>query len=404
MTNLPFTHFGRYRIVKELGRGAMGVVYLAEDESLQRNVAIKTILLSADAAERADHEARFRQEGKAAGGLNHANVITIYDMGREGDWLYIAMELLEGVELRDMMSQARLPLALAVEIAAQIASGLAAAHAKGVVHRDIKPSNIMVMSGNHAKIMDFGIARVRTSDVKTQTGMILGSPKYMSPEQIEVQNVDWRSDIFSLGALMYEMTTGAAPFAGPEIGALMFAITNTTPPPPSQVNQSMPQMLDLIIVKALQKEPEMRYQSAELLAADLRKCGAAINDGANDSFDIFTAQSAADERTQAIKPNMDATGTMRVDRAQDRDVADRTNAITPGAPGENRRSNRALSLLLWRQIDSTEALKNFAQMSIGKHRANAGTAGNPFIKNPSKWIWGMVILLASVCAAVVALY
>src|SRR3954471_3808644 len=138
----PFTHFGRYRVIEELGRGAMGIVYLAEDESLQRQVAVKAMLLPADSDERAEHEGRFRQEAKAAGGLNHPNVITIHDLGREGDWLYIAMEVLAGKELRDLMAEGLLPLDQALDIAGQIASGLAAAHARGIVHRDIKPGNI----------------------------------------------------------------------------------------------------------------------------------------------------------------------------------------------------------------------------------------------------------------------
>ena len=145
-----FTRFGRYRILKELGRGAMGIVYLCEDESLQREVAVKALLLAADSRDIAEHEARFRQEAKAAGGLNHPNVITIHDLGREGDWLYIAMELLQGIELRDLLKEGPLSPPLAADIGAQVARGLAAAHGRGVVHRDIKPSNIMVVGERHA--------------------------------------------------------------------------------------------------------------------------------------------------------------------------------------------------------------------------------------------------------------
>ncbi len=174
---------GRYRVLGELG-GAMGVVYRAEDPMLNRTVAIKTILLSFDPALRAEYEARFRQEAKAAGGLNHPNLITIYDVGREGDMAYMAMELLEGVELRDMMKSGRLELPFVLEILAQVADGLAFAHERGVVHRDVKPGNIMIVGGRRAKVMDFGVARMRASDIETQVGAVLGSPKYMSPEQV----------------------------------------------------------------------------------------------------------------------------------------------------------------------------------------------------------------------------
>src|SRR5262249_19553091 len=152
-TALPFTHLGRYRILRELGRGAMGVVYLAEDEALQRQVAIKTLLLPDDAKDSRELEARVRQEAKAAGGLSHPNTITIYDFGREGNWLYIAMERLQGVELRDLMAGGPLPLDKALDVAAQVAAGLSAAHERGVVHRDVKPGNIMVLPGGLAKIM-----------------------------------------------------------------------------------------------------------------------------------------------------------------------------------------------------------------------------------------------------------
>lgn len=268
-----FTHLGRYRVIRELGRGGMGVVYEAEDEILQRRVAIKTILLPEDATGRAEQEGRFRQEAKAAGGLSHPHVITIHELGRQGQWLYIVMEMLPGVELVDLMKQGALSLPMAVKFAAQIASGLAAAHARGVVHRDIKPSNIMVLPGNHAKIMDFGIARMQASEVKTQAGMILGSPKYMSPEQVEGAAVDHRSDIFSLGSMTYEMAAGVPPFDGADLGSLLANIVRSAPPVPSVRNPAVPPVLDEIIGKAMRKDPAERYQDAGELARDLEQCG-----------------------------------------------------------------------------------------------------------------------------------
>ena len=265
-------NIGRYRVLGELGRGAMGVVYRAEDEMLNRAVAIKTILMSADPVVRAEYEARFRQEAKAAGGLNHPNLITIYDVGREGDMAYMAMELLEGVELRDMMKGGRLELPFVLEILAQVADGLAFAHERGVVHRDVKPGNIMIVDGRRAKVMDFGIARMRASDIETQIGAVLGSPKYMSPEQVTGNPIDGRSDVFSLGVMLYELATGAPPFSAPDVQQYMLQIAGATPAPPSALNASLPPMLDLILARALEKDPAQRYQSAAEFAADLRAC------------------------------------------------------------------------------------------------------------------------------------
>jgi len=264
------SRIGRYRILGELGRGAMGIVYEAVDDVLDRPVAIKTINMSADLAERADHEARFMQEARAAGGLNHPNVVTVYDVGREQDVLYMAMELLDGEELRDVLGRGRMPLPSAVEITAQVAEGLAFAHERGIVHRDVKPSNIMVLRDGRAKIMDFGIARVRTSEVKTQTGLRLGSPRYMSPEQVLGQPVDLRADIFALGVVLYEMLTGVPPFGGDEVQAIMYQVASFEPPAPSRLNPAVPTMLDLVVARAMAKDPARRYQDAAELAADLR--------------------------------------------------------------------------------------------------------------------------------------
>jgi serine/threonine-protein kinase len=279
MSKAKLKQLGRYRIVSELGRGAMGVVYRAEDPLLNRTVAIKCIILMDDPAVRADYEARFFQEAKAAGGLNHPNLVTIHDVGREGDIAYMAMELLEGTDLRALIERGPVPLPLALEIMAQAADGLAHAHEHGVVHRDIKPGNIMIVRGRVAKVMDFGIARVRASDVKTQTGAILGSPRYMSPEQVSGQPADRRSDIFSLGVVLYELATGEPPFTAPTVTQLMHLIATATPRAPSATNPAIPPMLDLIVARALQKQPAQRYQRGADLAADLRACLAEIGGG-----------------------------------------------------------------------------------------------------------------------------
>jgi eukaryotic-like serine/threonine-protein kinase len=268
------TKLGRYSILSELGRGAMGVVYKATDTALERTVAVKTVHmeLEKDGAEK--YEARFYQEARAAGSLNHPNIVTVYDIGKEGNVAYMAMEFIEGVELRSLLGEGRtLPVSQAVSIAVQVAEGLAYAHEHGVVHRDVKPANIMVVGEGPVKITDFGIARMRAAaDELTQTGMMLGSPKYMSPEQVVGKRADHRSDIFSLGVILYEMLAGNAPFGGENVTALMYQIVNFVPPSPSTVNPAVPELLNFIVAKMLAKPLEERYQSAQELASDLRNC------------------------------------------------------------------------------------------------------------------------------------
>ena len=264
---------GRYEITGELGKGSMGTVYKATDPLLERTVAIKTINISADDPEMADYEARFYQEAKAVGGLNHRNIVTVYDVAKSGNLPYLAMELLDGPELGTLLGGERLPVALTIDIAAQVADGLAYAHERGVVHRDIKPANIMVLHDGVVKIADFGIARMRSAERGGEHSQVLGSPRYMSPEQVLRKRAEARSDIFSLGVVLYEMLTGAPPFAGADLNAILFQIVNLVPPAPSTVNPEMPEMLDFIVAKALAKTPDERYESARELASDLRECG-----------------------------------------------------------------------------------------------------------------------------------
>jgi serine/threonine protein kinase len=264
---------GRYEIVAELGRGAMGVVYKATDPVLGRAVAIKTINMALERDGIENYEARFYQEARAAGGLSHPNIITVYDVGKLGDIAYMAMEFIEGVELRELLPGGRpLPVMQAISIAAQVAEGLAYAHERGIVHRDIKPPNIMVGPGGGVKIADFGIARMRASESLTQTGMMLGSPKYMSPEHVLGKRADQRGDVFSLGIILHEMLTGVAPFSGENVTALMYQIVNLAPPAPSVRNPEVPELLDFIVAKMLAKSLEERYQSAAEVASDLREC------------------------------------------------------------------------------------------------------------------------------------
>ncbi|MEI7842848.1 MAG: serine/threonine-protein kinase [Gallionellaceae bacterium] len=267
------TQLGRYEVISEIGQGAMGIVYKARDPLIDRIVAIKTINLGLALDEKEEYEGRFYQEAKAAGRLSHPNIVTIYDVGKNDEVAYIAMEFLQGREIRDILNQGvKLPTREVLDIAVQIAQGLDYAHEHGIVHRDVKPSNIMMIRDGHIKITDFGIARMESASVRTQTGMVLGSPKYMSPEQVMGKQIDARSDIFSLGVMLYEMLTGKAPFTGENVNAIMYQTLNGVPPPPSSVDASMPEMLNFIVAKALAKNVDDRYQSAKELAGDLRVC------------------------------------------------------------------------------------------------------------------------------------
>lgn len=264
---------GRFEILAEIGRGAMGIVYKAKDPMLERVVAIKTINMGSDVDGAEMYEKRFYQEARAAGGLNHPNIVTVYDIGKTESACYMAMEYIEGAELRTLLLPGKpLPVPRALSIAAQMAEGLAYAHERGVVHRDIKPANIMVPESGAVKITDFGIARMRSSNVQTQTGMMMGSPKYMSPEQVIGKRADHRSDIFSLGAILYEMLTGAAPFTGESVNAVMYQIVNFVPPAPSAINPAAPAALDAVVGRMLAKALEDRFQSAAEIARGLREC------------------------------------------------------------------------------------------------------------------------------------
>ena len=275
MADAKLESLGRYKILDVIGRGAMGIVYKAVDPAIDRVVAIKTINLSLDKEELAEYEARFQQEIKAAGRLNHPNIVTIYDVGKTDQVAYMAMEFLEGNELKDIIASGNLmAVDQVVDIIAQVADGLWFAHQQDIVHRDVKPSNIMVINlpnGVLAKVTDFGIARVPGSAVKTMTGIVLGSPRYMSPEQVVGRELDARSDVFSLGVVLYETLTGIAPFDGDNLTAIMYATVNAQPEPPSLLDPAVPRMLDLIVAKALAKSLDDRYPSMREFAADLRE-------------------------------------------------------------------------------------------------------------------------------------
>jgi eukaryotic-like serine/threonine-protein kinase len=262
---------GRYEVLATLARGGMSVVYKAKDPLIDRIVAIKTLGIGLSPIEAETFRKRFAREAKSAGGLNHPNIVTIHDMGESNGGAYIAMEFLEGRTLRDILdSGVVLRPATIADIALQVADGLAFAHQNEVIHCDIKPANIMVLENGAVKIMDFGIARLPTGS-RTFAGNVLGSPRYISPEQIVGRPVDARSDIFALGAVLYEMLTGVPPFAGTAIDEILYQVINEKPQAPSLRNTSLPPDFDEIVVRAMAKHPDDRYQSVEDFASALRK-------------------------------------------------------------------------------------------------------------------------------------
>jgi serine/threonine-protein kinase len=265
------TKAGRYQIVSELGRGSMGVVYQGFDPIIGRTVAIKTMLTEGlGPAEFEEFKARFQREAQAAGALTHPNIVTVYDFGEDSGVLYLAMEFLEGKSLQELVEgQGILPVETIIPMYEQVCSALDHAHARKIVHRDIKPANIMILESGLVKVTDFGIAKMMTLGM-TQAGQILGTPNYMSPEQVKGRQVDGRSDIFSLGVILYELVTGEKPFGGQNITTVIYKIINENPIPPRELDATIPLGLSYVIQKALAKSPDERYQTCRELAEDLR--------------------------------------------------------------------------------------------------------------------------------------
>ncbi|MEO7403883.1 MAG: serine/threonine-protein kinase, partial [Burkholderiales bacterium] len=265
---------GRYEVEREIGRGAMGAVYLGRDPKIGRVVAIKTMALGDEfeGEELAEAKARFFREAETAGRLNHPHIVTIFDAGEEHDLAYIAMEFLKGKDLTGHTKPDNiLPLPTVLLILARVADGLDYAHKQNIVHRDIKPGNIMYDRETDAvKVTDFGIARI-TDSSRTKTGMVLGTPTFMSPEQLAGKKVDGRSDLFSLAVTLFQMACGRAPFTGDSMAQLMFKIANEPTPDITAFNPNVPRQLSGFLMKALAKEPSDRFQSGAEFAALMRR-------------------------------------------------------------------------------------------------------------------------------------
>ena len=269
-TSLP-SRFGRYQVIAIIGEGAVGIVYLAHDEKIDRNVAIKTLKLdpTLPPQEKKERGERFKREARVAGMLSHPDIVTVYDVGEEEGNPYIVMEYLKGATLSELTSEGPLTTSQSLEITAQVLSALEYAHKNDVVHRDIKPDNIFILKDGTVKVADFGIAQLASTSTMTQAGTIIGTPGYMSPEQVRGERVDWRTDIFSTGVLLYELLTGAPAFEAGSTTGTMYKVVHEEPPPLMSRDPHLPQHLQAVISRALAKSREQRYQGALEMKQDL---------------------------------------------------------------------------------------------------------------------------------------
>jgi serine/threonine protein kinase len=268
------TFAGRYQIIEELGRGGMGVVYKAQDTKLKRTVALK--FLPQELTHISEVKERFMREAQAAAALDHPHICTVYEFDETEEKTFISMAYIEGESLKKKIESGPFELNEALRIAIQAAEGLQEAHKKGVVHRDIKSANIMVTEKDEAKIMDFGLARVTGTTLVTKEGMTMGTIAYMSPEQARGEKVDQRTDIWSFGVVLYEMFSGQLPFKGDHDQAIVYSILNEKPKPIMDLHTEIPMSIEQVVAKALEKNPDERYQNIDELLDDLRSISEGI--------------------------------------------------------------------------------------------------------------------------------
>ena len=360
---------GKYKIVSKIGQGATSHVYKGKDESLGRFVAVKTI--AAEVSKDETLRKRFRREAESAALLNHPNIITVYDFGEEQDKLYIAMELLEGVDLKQALAEGRLAtLDQKLDVMYQISEGLAFAHSHGIFHRDLKPANLHVLGNGKLKIMDFGLARLSGSDM-TRTGLVMGTPHYMSPEQVRGEHVDARSDVFAMGCVFYEILTGKKPFDAESLHSVLYKVMQAEPPSPAESVPGLPNVIVQIVEKALAKKPADRFQDASEFRAVLEAAREAIASG------------RGDEPLPGInKPLPAAAGASRSAVTQ---PMDRVTAVPPDSPASPSPASTS------RRPD---------RPSSGSRSRHVPVPARPVGPGPFLWIAGALLLVALVVGTI----
>jgi serine/threonine protein kinase len=356
----PVQNIGKYRVEKVLGSGAMGTVYQALDPVLHRTVAVKT--MTPGLSDEAEQRARFLREAQAAGSLRHHNIVTVYDHGEDGGQPYIAMELVEGVDLEAVIrSREPLPVEAKIDILRQVCEGLSCAHRSGIVHRDVKPANIRVTPDGDVKIMDFGIAHLQSSTM-TRGGAVLGTVHYMAPEQVEGRKADHRADIFSVGAIAYELLAYRRPFDAETLTSVMFRITHDVPDMAAIPPSANSPRLEAVVQRALAKAPSDRYQTLDEMRDDLARL---VRDTAASEVEATTREKEVEE---LVGMSLAYAADGDLDLATR--IADRVGRIAPGSE-----RSRALAGYLAEEGDrlAAEARAAAAAQGLVRRRVEAAT-------------------------------